>query len=126
MFKAEVAPHMPEGLTVVASRHLEMSDGRYPIAWVDSMGNMLPVEKHTPLSILPSGAQYLFDEDDIREASGARVYTQAAPTIQDRAAMEQATGAAPAAVPSARPEVSRAQALSAFNSVLGSPTHMVR
>jgi hypothetical protein len=125
MHSSEVAAHMPEGLNVVASRHLEMADGKFPIAWVDTEGNMLPVEKYSLLSILPAGCRYLFDADDIRDASRTRVYT-GAQTITDPQVIGHATGETPTPPADLKPEVSRAQALSAFNSVLGSPTHQVR
>jgi hypothetical protein len=125
MYSPEVAAHMPEGLNTIASRHLEMVDGKFPIAWVDTEGNMLPVEKYSLLSILPAGCRYLFDADDIREAGRSRVYT-GVQAVTDPKVIGHATGETPAPTENIKPDISRAQVMSAFNSVLGSPTHQVR
>lgn len=122
----DVAPPMPEGLNVVASRHLEMADGRYPVAWVDDRGNVLPVEKHMPLSILPPGCEYLFTEGDVQAAMSRSKIVMPVATINSVQALRQATGLEEPARPNEKTDAHRAQALSAFNSVLGSPTHMVR
>jgi hypothetical protein len=122
----DVAPHMPEGLNVVASRHLEVADGKYPIAWVDDGGNVLPVEKHQLLSILPPGASYLFDMEELKAAIGQRRSQTIITTATDRETIGHATGETPNPSQRVLPEINRAQAISAFESATGKPTARVR
>jgi hypothetical protein len=121
----DVAPHMPEGLNVVASRHLEVADGKYPIAWVDEAGNVLPVEKYQLLSILPPGASYLFDMEELKSAIGQRRSQTIITTATDRETIGHATGES-RPMPPTPPAINRGQVLSAFDSAEGKPTHKVR
>lgn len=120
-----VAEPIPEGMNLVVDNRLVMADGSHPIAWVDNGGNVLPVEKHQPLSFLPPGAEYLFTPDDVRAALSSRVLTGVRSTVPV-SEVPHATGeVAPPAV-DLRPAVSRRQLVSAFDSPTGSPAFKVR
>lgn len=122
-----VAAPIPEGMNLVVDNRLVMSDGSHPIAWVDAGGNVLPVEKHQPLSFLPPGAEYLFTPDDVRAAlssrvlTGVRVKSTVAPSE-----VAHATGEAPPPKVDPRPALSRRQLVSALDSPTGSPAFRVR
>jgi len=122
-----VAAPIPEGMNLVIDNRLVMADGRHPIAWVDAGGNVLPVEKHQPLSLLPAGAEYLFTPDDVRAALTSRVLTgvRAKATVAP-SEVAHATGEAPPPRVDPRPAVNRRQLVSAFDSSTGSPAFQVR
>lgn len=64
---------LPEGLVPYMAVAAD-TGGRTPIAWVDAGGNLMPVEVAPTYPVLPEGARYIFDKDELLHLAGRLVY----------------------------------------------------
>lgn len=64
---------IPEGLTPYMAVTAD-TGGRTPVGWVDAGGNLMPVEVAPTYPVLPDGARYIFDRDELLQLAGRLVY----------------------------------------------------
>lgn len=81
---------IPEGLVPYMAVTAD-TGGRTPIAWVDAGGNLMPVEMSPTYPMLPEGARYIYDRDEVLQMANRLVYVPASAFSQIEAVSESNT-----------------------------------
>lgn len=81
---------IPEGLVPYMAITADTS-GRTPVAWVDAGGNLMPVEVAPTYPVLPEGARYIYDRDEVLQMANRLVYVPASAFSQIEAVSESNT-----------------------------------
>lgn len=81
---------IPEGLVPYMAVSAD-TGGRTPVAWVDAGGNLMPVEVAPTYPVLPDGARYIYDRDEVLQMANRLVYAPASAFSKIEAVSESNT-----------------------------------